>query len=143
MSTILKPTSAPETYNDYGVDVSGIESIPSEVEQTIRVIDLMKQLDLEFLRPVINELYSEEYRFKFDPIPVLKTIIYWRLKGHRFLSEVHNDLLTGAPLFGPAGLVLTGRSQGSAYPRSVPCLFCIGIREATNDFECRNGIDRL
>ena len=89
---------APEVSDSYGVGVSDFESIIPEVEQPTRVIDLMKKLDLEFLRPVIDELYSEDWRFKFDSIPALKTIIYWRLKNHRFLTEVHNDLLTNPDL---------------------------------------------
>lgn len=89
---------APEVNNFHGVGVSDFESIAPETEQPVRVIDIMKKLDLEFLKPVLDDLYSEDWRFKFDPIPVLKTIIYWRLKGHRFLSEVHNDLITDSEL---------------------------------------------
>lgn len=66
--------------------------------QPVRVQDLLTHLDLDFLRPVLREMYAEEYRFKFDAIAVLKTMIYWRLSGRRFLTEVWNDLLTDPTL---------------------------------------------
>jgi len=68
------------------------------VEQPVRTQEIMKRLDLEFLRPTLNELYEENWRFHFDPLTVLKTMIYWRLKGHRFLTDVYNDLLTDPTL---------------------------------------------
>ncbi len=71
----------------------------------VRAQDLVRQLDLEFVRPVLNEMYAEEHRFKFDPIPVLKTMIYWRLSGKRFLTEVFNDLLTDPDLADNLGFV--------------------------------------
>jgi len=64
------------------------------VDQPVRVEEILKGMDLEFLRPTLNELYQEDWRFHFDPLAVLKTMIYWRLKGHRFLTDVFNDLLT-------------------------------------------------
>ena len=67
-------------------------------DNPVRVQDLLTQMDLEFLRPVLNEMYAEEYRFKYDPIAMLKTVIYWRLSGRRFLTDVWNDLLTSPSL---------------------------------------------
>lgn len=68
------------------------------VEQPVRTEEIIKKMNLEFLRPTLNELYEEAWRFHFDPLAVLKTMIYWRLKGHRFLTDVFNDLLTDITL---------------------------------------------
>jgi len=68
------------------------------VDNPVRTQEIMKKMDLEFLKPTLNELYEEDWRFHFDPMTVLKTMIYWRLKGHRFLSDVFNDLLTDPTL---------------------------------------------
>ncbi len=68
------------------------------VDEPVRTEDIMKRLNLEFLRPTIDELYADAWRFHFDPLAVLKTMIYWRLKGHRFLTDVFNDLLTDPTL---------------------------------------------
>jgi hypothetical protein len=67
-------------------------------DNPVRVQEIMKYMDLEFLRPILNELYEEAWRFHFDPLSVFKTMIYWRLKGHRFLTDVFNDLLTDPTL---------------------------------------------
>ncbi len=68
------------------------------VDNPVRVQEIMKRLDLEFLKPTLNELYEEAWRFHFNPLSVLKTMIYWRLKNHRFLTDVFNDLLTDSTL---------------------------------------------
>ncbi|MEA3457967.1 MAG: hypothetical protein U9R21_04735 [Candidatus Thermoplasmatota archaeon] len=68
------------------------------VENPVSVQEIMKRLNLEFLEPVLNEMYKENWRFHFDPLTVLKTMIYWRFKGHRFLTDVFNDLLTDPTL---------------------------------------------
>ena len=76
-TSILEINHAPEQEisNPYGISES--ECINLEVEQPVRVKDLMKELDLSFLEPILDELYSENWRFKFNPITILKTIIYW------------------------------------------------------------------
>jgi len=76
----------------YGADDQ--QFVNPTVEQPVRVEEIVKRMDLEFLRPTLNELYGENWRFHFNPLAVLKTMIYWRLKGHRFLTDVFNDLLT-------------------------------------------------
>jgi len=68
------------------------------VDEPVRTEEIMKRMNLEFLRPTLNELYEDAWRFHFDPLAVLKTMIYWRLKGHRFLTDVFNDLLTDPTL---------------------------------------------
>lgn len=73
------------------------------VEQPVRTEEIMKRMNLEFLRPTLDELYDEAWRFHFDPLAVLKTMIYWRLKGHRFLTDVFNDLLTDSTLANTLG----------------------------------------
>lgn len=67
-------------------------------DNPVRVQEIMKRMDLEFLRLVLSQLYGEDWRFHFEPQPVLKTMIYWRLKSHRFLTDVFNDLLTDPTL---------------------------------------------
>jgi hypothetical protein len=68
------------------------------VDEPVKTEEIMKHMNLEFLRPRLDELYKEAWRFHFDPLAVLKTMIYWRLKGHRFLTDVFNDLLTDPTL---------------------------------------------
>jgi len=68
------------------------------VDEPVRTEEIMKRMNLEFLRPTLDELYADAWRFHFDPLAVLKTMIYWRLKGHRFLTDVFNDLLTDPTL---------------------------------------------
>jgi len=68
------------------------------VDEPVRTEEIMKRMNLSFLRPILDELYEEAWRFHFDPLAVLKTMIYWRLKGHRFLTDVFNDLLTNPTL---------------------------------------------
>lgn len=68
------------------------------VHQPVRVQDVLYHLDIDFLKPVLRELYQEHWRFHFDPLPVFKTLVYWRLRNHRFLTDVHNDLLTDPTL---------------------------------------------
>ena len=68
------------------------------VDEPVRTEEIMKHMNLSFLRPILDELYEEAWRFHFDPLAVLKTMIYWRLKGHRFLTDVFNDLLTDPTL---------------------------------------------
>jgi len=68
------------------------------VDEPVRTEEIMKRMNLEFLRPVLDKLYADAWRFHFDPLAVLKTMIYWRLKGHRFLTDVFNGLLTDPTL---------------------------------------------
>ena len=68
------------------------------VENPVRTQEIMKRLNLDFLKPVLDEMYVEGWRFHFNPLTVLKTMIYWRLKNHRFLTDVFNDLLTDPTL---------------------------------------------
>ena len=77
---------------------TGKPFINPTIEQPVRTQEIMKKMDLEFLKPTLNELYDEDWRFHFDPMTVLKTMIYWRLKGHRSLTDVFNDLLTDPTL---------------------------------------------
>lgn len=51
------------------------------VDNPVRVQEIMKRMDLEFLRPELNELYKDDWRFHFNSLSILKTMIYWRLKG--------------------------------------------------------------
>jgi hypothetical protein len=79
----------------------GSENLPfvnPTVENPVSVQEIMKRLNLDFLEPVLNKMYVENWRFHFDPLTVLKTMIYWRLKNHRFLTDVFNDLLTDPTL---------------------------------------------
>lgn len=68
------------------------------VEEPVRIQKIMKKLELEVLKPVLNEMYAEDWRFHFDPLTVLKTMVYWQLKNHRFLTDIFNDLLTDPTL---------------------------------------------
>ncbi len=72
--------------------------INPDVDNPVRIQDILPHLDLEFLRPVLNEMYAEDWRFGFDPIPMLKTMIYWRLSDKKFLTQIFNDLLTDPTL---------------------------------------------
>lgn len=79
----------------------GSENLPfvnPTVENPVRVQEIIKRLNLDFLKTVLDEMYKENWRFHFDPLTVLKTMIYWKLKGHRFLTDVFNDLLTDPTL---------------------------------------------
>jgi hypothetical protein len=67
-------------------------------DNPVRTQEIMKRMNLEFLKPILNELYEESWRFHFEPLTILKTMIYWRLKGHRFLTDVFNDLVTDPTL---------------------------------------------
>jgi len=98
--------TTPEIYmvNDlnktFGSCELGIENefVNPTPDNPVRVQDLLTHLDLEFLRPVLDEMYAEAYRFKYDSVAMLKTMIYWRLSSKRFLTEVWNDLLTDPTL---------------------------------------------
>ncbi len=75
-----------------------IQFVNPTVESPVRTQEIIKRLNLDFLKPALNEMYEDDWRFHFEPLSVLKTMIYWRLKGHRFLTELFNDLLTDPTL---------------------------------------------
>lgn len=66
-------------------------------DNPVRIQDFLKHLDLSEIVSVLNDMYAEEYRFKYSPEAVLKTMIYFKLR-HRFLSEVFDDLITDPDL---------------------------------------------
>jgi hypothetical protein len=82
---------------------AGEQFVNPTYDNPVRTQEIMKRMNLEFLKPVLNELYKEDWRFHFEPLSVLKAMIYWRLKGHRFLTDVFNDLLTDPTLANTLG----------------------------------------
>lgn len=67
-------------------------------DNPVRVQDILKCLDLSEIIPIVEDFYIEPTHFRFSPEAVLRTIIYWKLKGYKFLSQVFNDLLTDPTL---------------------------------------------
>ena len=68
------------------------------VQQPVRIKDILYHLNIDFLKPILKKMYKENWRFHFEPLPVFKTLLYWRLKNHRFLTDVFNDLVTDPTL---------------------------------------------
>jgi hypothetical protein len=65
---------------------------PSE-ECPVRTEYFLKYLDLTPITPYLKGLYGEEYRFKFPMDAMLKTLIYFKLKPYKFLTDLWNDLV--------------------------------------------------
>ncbi len=65
---------------------------PSE-ECPVRIEYFLKYLDLTPIIPCLKELYGEEYRFKFPVDAMLKTLIYFKLKPYKFLTDLWNGLV--------------------------------------------------
>jgi len=66
-------------------------------DNPVRIQDFLKHLSLSRITPTLKKMYEEDYRFKYQPGAVLKTMIYFKLK-RRFLSEVFIDLTTDPEL---------------------------------------------
>jgi hypothetical protein len=77
----------------YGLRSKRSQFVEPSPENPVRAQDLVAQMDLEFLRPVLEQNYVGGGKFRFDPLPMVRTMLYWRLSGHRFLTEVWNDLV--------------------------------------------------
>jgi len=65
---------------------------PSE-ECPVQIEEFLHHLDLTPILPTLQELYDEEYRFKFPMDAMLKTLVYFKLKPYNFLTELWNDLI--------------------------------------------------
>lgn len=57
---------------------------------------ILRELDLAQIKGTLDSLYcqEEDYRFRFPPEAVLKTMIYFKLKGYKFLTDAWRDIMT-------------------------------------------------
>ncbi len=102
----------PKTYMEIGenkyfpeiVSVSGIEQdfwrefINPTEDTPIQAMDFMRFVDLSPLEPIVERFFSDNPRaknaFRFPIMATLKSLIYGKMKGYAFLSNVHQDLLS-------------------------------------------------
>jgi len=67
-------------------------------ETPVQAIDVMKYIDMEPLRPLVDRLYSNNFRaknaFKFPIMAGLRSLVYGKIKNHAFLTNIHHDLIT-------------------------------------------------
>ncbi|MEM0466183.1 MAG: transposase [Candidatus Thermoplasmatota archaeon] len=70
---------------------------PSE-EYPVQIEDFLHHLDLTPILPTLQQLYGEDYRFKFPMDAMLKTLIYFKLKPYNFLTELWSDLVASPHL---------------------------------------------
>lgn len=60
--------------------------------------EMMHDLDLSFLNYTLDQYYTNDYHFRFPPMAMLKSIIYFKAKGYHFLSQLHKELETSQTL---------------------------------------------
>lgn len=61
--------------------------------QPILVEHFLNFLDLTPVLTTLEERYKEKYRFKYPMEAMLRTMIYFKLKGYTFLTDVFRDLV--------------------------------------------------
>ena len=59
----------------------------------VRIDDFLNYLDLSQITPTLLTFYDEEWRFGFPKEAVLKTLIYFKLKKYKFLTDLWRDLV--------------------------------------------------
>lgn len=85
---------APRNNEDgyFNTFVNPSEKLPVKIEIFLRHLDLSNVIS------ALQELYKEEYRFKFPMDAMLKTMIYFKLKPYKFLTDMWNDLIASPNL---------------------------------------------
>jgi hypothetical protein len=67
-------------------------------EAPVQAIEIMKYINMEPLRPLVDRLYSNNFRaknaFRFPIMAGLRTLVYGKIKNHAFLSNIYHDLIT-------------------------------------------------
>ena len=72
-------------------------------DNPVSIEELLKHLDLSEIAPKLDVFYGDKKCFRYEPEAVLRTLIYWKLKGYKFLRQVFNELLTSPTLANSLG----------------------------------------
>lgn len=68
------------------------------VERPVSAMKFIQFMDFNPLESILDGLYSEDprprNRLKYDPVALLKALIYLKLKSYPFLTNLHQDLVS-------------------------------------------------
>jgi hypothetical protein len=68
------------------------------VETPVQAMEVMKYIDMEPLRPLVEKMYSDDLRamnaFRFPIMAGLRSLIYGKIKNHPFLTNIYHDLIS-------------------------------------------------
>ena len=76
---------------------------------------LIECLDLSFLEFTLSKYYTNDYHFRFPPMAMLKAVIYFKLKGYKFLQQFHRELLISRTLADSIGFDFDKPSYNAIY----------------------------
>lgn len=75
-----------------------IDFINPCAETPVQAKEVMKYIDTELLRSIVDRMYSDDFRamnaFRFPVMAGLRTLIYGKIKNNAFLTNTYHDLIT-------------------------------------------------